>query len=100
MSVARVCATAAPLNAHITTNTPAIHVLNRVIVVVLSESVPVFGMGGSWRSGGGGRHVFLTDRSAGMPNWTDAAASAVDHRGRPLRQKLARPKPTHGRMKR
>jgi hypothetical protein len=35
---------AAQMNAHISTNTPAIHALNRVIVVVLSESVLVFGM--------------------------------------------------------
>jgi hypothetical protein len=58
MSVPRVCATAAHTNPPITTtNTPAIHALTRVIVVVLSfldpendlqvegsESVLVFGM--------------------------------------------------------
>jgi hypothetical protein len=33
------------MKAHITTNTPVIHALNRVIVVILSESVLVFGMG-------------------------------------------------------
>jgi hypothetical protein len=43
-AVARVCATAAHMNAHITTSAPAIHALNRVIVIVLSESVLVFGM--------------------------------------------------------
>jgi hypothetical protein len=44
MSVARVRATAAHVSAHIATSTPAIHTLDRVIVIVLSESVLVFGM--------------------------------------------------------
>jgi hypothetical protein len=48
------------MDAHITTNTPAIP-LNRVMVVVLSESVRVFGMGESWRGGGRHGHQFLTD---------------------------------------
>jgi signal transduction histidine kinase len=45
MAVARVCDKGAHMNAHIITNTPAVHALNRVIVVVLSESVLVSGMG-------------------------------------------------------
>jgi hypothetical protein len=41
MSVVRVCAAAAHMNAHITINTPAIHALDRVIVVVLSSFDPL-----------------------------------------------------------
>jgi two-component system, LytTR family, sensor kinase len=33
-------------------------------------------MGRCWRRSGEGRHLFLTDRPAGRPNWTEAAASA------------------------
>jgi len=65
------------MNPHITTSTPAIHALKRVIVVVLSESVLAFVMSGSWRGGGKDRQVFLTDRPAGMANWTEAPASAL-----------------------
>jgi hypothetical protein len=82
------------------TSPPAIHILNRVIVIVLSESVLVFGMERILARRRRRGHVFLTDRPAGMPNGTEARASAVGHRGRPLRQKLAQRKPTHGRMKR
>jgi hypothetical protein len=56
-------------------------------------------LGASWRDGGGERHVFLTDGPAGRPNWTESPASGVGHRGRPLRQKLARATPSLGRMK-
>src|SRR6185312_2416807 len=41
-------------------------------------------------SRGGRRHRFLTDCPVTVPNWTEVAANAVGHRGRPLRQKLAR----------
>ena len=37
--------------------------------------------------------MFLTNRPAWMPNWTKGPASAVDHRSRPLRQNLSRPRP-------
>jgi hypothetical protein len=33
--------------------------------------------------------VFLTNGTAGMPNWIEVLASAVGHRGRPLHQKPA-----------
>jgi hypothetical protein len=59
--------------------------VNRVIVVLLSsldlvrdESVVRFRMGESWRGSEGERHVFLTDRPGGMPNWTLAPASAEE----------------------
>jgi hypothetical protein len=93
MSVARVCATAAHTNAHITTNTPAIHAPHRFIVFVLSESVRVFVMvrilarrrKGATRvfDGPSRRHAEL-DRSPGK---------RVGHHRRPLRQKLARLRP-------
>jgi len=65
-----------------TTNTPAIHALNRVIVVILSESVIVFAMGRilprRWRRP---TRIFDGPVLPGMPNWTEAPASAVGHRG-------------------
>jgi hypothetical protein len=70
------------------------------MVVVLSGLVPVLDMARIVARYRKDQHGFLTDRSTGVPNWTEAPVSAVGHVGRPLRQKLARLRPTHGRMNR
>jgi len=81
------------MNPHITTSTPAIQALNRVIVVVLSESVLAFVMERILAR----RRKRPTRVFDGPSRWHAEldrdSGKRVGHRRRPLRQKLARLRP-------